>query len=195
MRLFLVQNVTLCIYCRIEDHRRHHQNQVICSDQKAISDWTLNTSNTSRSKSEDPIYDCIIKPEKRQKRSPKPPQNEHYYSSTPDHLDDLDDDCPALTEKKTDSFIRKLPPPIPPKPLTSESLSFTIKMARLRHEIPKIDDTSASVTEEGHLINESSSLQMNLDDLNKLNQMKTASYHFDDENTLCVISYPYTSFT
>ena len=62
-------------------------------------------------------------------------------------------------------------------------------MARLRHEIPQIEDTSASVTEEGHFINESSSLQMNLDDLNKLNQMKAASHHhFDDENTLCVVS-------
>ena len=70
--------------------------------------------------------------------------------------------------------------------MTSESLSFTIKMARLRHEQPQIE--ASRTEEEGHFINEASNLQMNLDDLNKLNQMKTASYHFDDENTLCVVS-------
>ena len=79
---------------------------MICSDQKAISDWTLNTHNI-KSESADPIYDCVIKPigfhndssiAVRSKR--RPTQNEHYYSSTPD---DLDDDCPQalLTEEKT----------------------------------------------------------------------------------------------
>ena len=81
---------------------------MICSDQKAISDWTLNSSTHIKSEA-DPIYDCVIKPigfhndssiAVRSKR--RPTQNEHYYSSTPD---DLDDDCPQalLTEEKTKS--------------------------------------------------------------------------------------------
>ena len=170
---------------------------MICSDQKAISDWTLNTSsNIKNSEKEDPIYDCVINPTSMgsgndARRPKRPSKNEHYYSSTPD---ELDDDCPeaALTEK-TAFYIRRprpqLPPPIPPKPLASEELSFTIKMARLRHDQQSQNEDNV-VAEEGHFRNEASDLQMNLDNLNKLNLMKSDSSYYDDQNTLYAIFIP-----
>ena len=82
---------------------------MICSDQKAISDWTLNSSTHIKSEA-DPIYDCVIKPigfhndssiAVRSKR--RPTQNEHYYSSTPDELDDGCPQAPLTKEKTTTS--------------------------------------------------------------------------------------------
>ena len=55
-------------------------------------------------------------------------------------------------------------------------------MARLRHEQPQNE-----ASEGGHFNNEASNLQMNLYHLNKLNQMKTASFDDANENTQCVI--------
>ena len=169
---------------------------MICSDQKAISDWTLNTSSNIKNSEEEPIYDCVINPTSMgsgndARRPKRPSKNEHYYSSTPD---ELDDDCPeaALTEK-TAFYIRRprpqLPPPIPPKPLASEELSFTIKMARLRHDQQSQNEDNV-VAEEGHFRNEASDLQMNLDNLNKLNLMKSDSSYYDDQNTLYAIFIP-----
>ena len=97
-----------------------------------------------------------------------------------------------MTEK-TAFYIRQprpqLPPPIPPKPLASEELAFTIKMARLRHDQQSQNEDNV-VAEEGHFRNEASDLQMNLDNLNKLNLMKSDSSYYDDQNTLYAIFIP-----